>query len=72
MCLAIPARVTELLPEEMAKVNLDGIVKEISLAFVDDVSVGDYVVVHVGHALAKIDPDEAEETLALLKQVVVP
>ena len=72
MCLAIPARVTELLPEEMAKVNLDGIVKEISLAFVDNVVVGDYVVVHVGHALAKIDPDEAEETLALLRQVVVP
>ncbi len=72
MCLAVPARVTELLPEDMAKVSLDGIVKEISLAFVEDVGVGDYVVVHVGHALAKIDPDEAEETLALLRQVVVP
>jgi len=72
MCLAIPARVTELLPDEMAKVSLDGIVMEISLAFVDDVAVGDYVVVHVGHALAKIDPHEAQETLALLKQVAVP
>lgn len=72
MCLAIPARVTELLPEEMAKVSLDGIIKEVSLAFVEEVAVGDYVVVHVGHALAKIDPREAEETLALLRQVVAP
>ncbi len=72
MCRAIPARVTELLPEEMAKVDLDGIIKEVSLAFVEDVAIGDYVVVHVGHALAKIDPHEAEETLALLRQVIVP
>ena len=68
MCLAIPARVTELLPEGMAKVSLDGIIKEISVAFVDGVVVGDYVVVHVGYALAKVDPDEAEETLALLRE----
>jgi hydrogenase expression/formation protein HypC len=72
MCLAIPARVTEILPDAMAKVSLDGIVKEISLAFIDDAAVGDYVVVHVGYALAKVDPQEAEETLALLKQVMVP
>ena len=72
MCLAIPARVTELLGDEMAKVSLDGIFKEVSLAFLDDVEVGDYVVVHVGYALAKIDPHEAEETLAWLRQVVVP
>lgn len=68
MCLAIPACVTALLPDGMAKVSLDGVVKEVSLAFVDDVAVGDYVVVHVGHALAKIDADEAEETFALLRQ----
>jgi hydrogenase expression/formation protein HypC len=68
MCLAIPARVTELLPDGMAKVSLDGVAKEVSLAFVDDVVVGDYIVIHVGHALAKIDADEAEETLALLRQ----
>jgi hydrogenase expression/formation protein HypC len=68
MCLAIPARVTELLPDAMAKVNLEGIVKEISLAFVKDIVVGDYVVIHVGYALAKVDADEAEGTLALLRE----
>jgi len=69
MCLAVPARVTSLLPDGMAKVSLDGVLKEVSLAFVDDVAVGDYVVVHVGHALAKVDADEAEATLAMLREV---
>jgi hydrogenase expression/formation protein HypC len=67
MCLAIPARVTAMLPDGMAKVSLDGVIKEISLAFVDDVAIGDYVVIHVGYALAKVDAGEAEETLALLR-----
>ena len=66
MCLAIPAEVTALLPDEMARVALDGVSKEVSIALVDDVAVGDYVVVHVGFALSKIDPEEARETLALL------
>jgi len=70
MCLAIPAKVISLLPNDMAEVSLDGIVKEVSLAFVDHVAVGDYVVVHVGHALARIDPDEAEETLSMLREAV--
>ncbi len=69
MCLAIPVRVVELLPDDMAKVSLDGVVKTISTALVEDVEVGDYVVLHVGYALAKIDPEEAERTLALLAQV---
>ncbi len=55
MCLAVPARVTALLPDGMAKVSLDGVLKDVSLAFVDDVAVGDYVVIHVGYALAKVD-----------------
>jgi hydrogenase expression/formation protein HypC len=68
MCLAVPARVTALLPDRMAKVSLDGVIKEVSLAFVDDVAVGDYVVIHVGYALAKVDAREAEETLSLLRE----
>jgi hydrogenase expression/formation protein HypC len=68
MCLAIPARVIELLPEEMARVSLDGVCKEISIALVDDVAIGDYVVLHVGYALARIDEKEALETLALLRE----
>ena len=68
MCLAIPARVIELLPDEMARVSLDGVAKEISVALIQNIAVGDYVVVHVGYALAKIDPQEAEETFALLRE----
>jgi hydrogenase expression/formation protein HypC len=69
MCLAVPARVTALLPDGMAKVSLDGVLKEVSLAFVDEVAVGDYVMIHVGYALAKVDAREAEETLSLLREV---
>ena len=68
MCLAIPALVSELLPDGMARVSLDGVTKEISVAMVDDIAAGDYVIVHVGYALAKIDADEAEKTLALLAE----
>ena len=66
MCLAIPVQVSEILPDEMAKVSLDGVVKIVSTALVDDLQVGDYVVLHVGYALAKIDPEEAERTLEML------
>ena len=65
MCLAIPVRVVELRDESTAIVDLDGIRKEISLALVDGVQVGDYVILHVGYALARLDPEEAERTLAL-------
>jgi len=68
MCLAIPARVIELLPEEMARVSLDGVVKTVSVALVEDVAVDDYVVLHVGYALAKIDEEEARQTLTLLHE----
>jgi hydrogenase expression/formation protein HypC len=66
MCLAIPALVTELLPDDGARISLDGVRKTISVALVPDVSPGDYVIVHVGHALARIDAAEAERTLALI------
>jgi hydrogenase expression/formation protein HypC len=65
MCLAIPVRVVELCGESTAIVDLDGVRKEISLALVDDVQVGDYVIVHVGYALSKLDAAEAARTLAL-------
>jgi hydrogenase expression/formation protein HypC len=68
MCLAVPARVVELLPDNMARVSLDGVLKTTSLAFVEDVGVGDYIVLHVGYALAKIDEEEAQRTLALLQE----
>ena len=66
MCLAIPTRVVELLPDGQALVDLGGVRKAISLELVDDVAPGDYVIVHVGYALTKLDQEEAECTLALM------
>ncbi len=67
MCLAIPVEVREVLPGGMARVSLDGVLKVVSTALVEDVKPGDYVVLHVGYALAKIDPEEARRTLELLQ-----
>ena len=69
MCLAIPARVVELREGDNAVVDLAGVRKEISLALVDGVAVGDYVIVHVGYALNKLDPEEAAKTLALFAEI---
>jgi hydrogenase expression/formation protein HypC len=68
MCLAIPARVVELNDQDVAIVDLGGVRKDISLALVEDVKVGDYVIVHVGYALTRLDPEEAEKTLALMAE----
>ncbi|HUN92977.1 MAG TPA: HypC/HybG/HupF family hydrogenase formation chaperone [Burkholderiaceae bacterium] len=65
MCLAIPARVTEILEDGRAIVDLGGVRRPISLALVEDCRIGDYVIVHVGYALGKLDAEEAERTLAL-------
>lgn len=69
MCLAIPARVVELRSDDLAVVDLAGVKKEISLALVENVAVGDYVIVHVGYALNKLDPEEAAKTLALFAEI---
>ncbi len=65
MCLAIPARVVELRAQQQGVVDVGGIRKDVSLVLVDGVAVGDYVIVHVGHAIGKLDAEEAERTLAL-------
>lgn len=69
MCLAIPAQVVELRDDNNAVVDLAGVRKEISLALVDGVVVGDYVIVHVGYALNKLDAEEAEKTLKLFAEM---
>ena len=69
MCLALPARVAALLPDEMAVVDLGGVRKEISLALTPEARVGDYVIVHVGHAIGRLDTEEAERTLALFAEL---
>ena len=69
MCLAIPAQLVEILANDQAIVNLGGIRKEISIALVSDAVVGDYVIVHVGHAIGLLDAEEAERTLALFGEM---
>jgi hydrogenase expression/formation protein HypC len=69
MCLAIPARLIEIRPSLQGLVDLGGIRKEVSIALVPDVAVGDYVIIHVGHAIGRIDPQEAARTLALFGEL---
>jgi hydrogenase expression/formation protein HypC len=69
MCLAIPARIEELTTPGNAIVNLGGVRKEISLALIDDAVVGEYVIVHVGYALQKLDQEEAELTLKMFAEM---
>lgn len=72
MCLALPVKVIAVglgPTADAAMVDLGGIQKEISLALLDDVKVGDYVILHVGYALSKLDPEEAERTLALFSEI---
>ena len=66
MCHALPVRIVALTGPDTAKVSLNGIIKEVSVALIDDPKPGEYVVLHVGYALARIDEAEAERTLALL------
>ena len=70
MCHAIPAQVVAIdEASDMATVSLDGVKKDISLALVQDVQVGDYLLVHVGYALNKVSPEEAERTLELFAEM---
>jgi hydrogenase expression/formation protein HypC len=65
MCLALPARIVELRGDDLAVIDMGGVRKEISLGLVENAAIGDWVIVHVGYALQKLDPAEAERTLAM-------
>lgn len=67
MCLAIPSKITKV-EDNMAVIDVDGVRRECSLLLVEDAQVGDYVIVHAGFAISKIDEAAALETLALLKE----
>jgi hydrogenase expression/formation protein HypC len=69
MCLAIPARVVERREDHQAVVDLAGVRKTISVELVPEAEVGDYVIVHVGHAIGRLDAAEAERTLALFSEL---
>jgi len=65
MCLGIPGKVIEI-EKNMAKVDVGGFLRKISLDLCPDVSIGEYVLIHTGFAIQKVDAKEAEETLDLL------
>lgn len=72
MCLGIPGRIIEV--EEnplmrMGKVDFGGVVRDVCLAYVPEAEVGDYVIVHVGFAISRLDEQEAQETLRLLAEM---
>jgi len=69
MCLAIPVRIECLIDAEHAIADIGGVRKQINIALVDDLQVGDYVILHVGYALSKLDPVEAARTLALFEEL---
>ena len=73
MCLAIPARVVELVdePNHLAQVEVAGVRRNVNVGLLDEdgVGAGDWVLVHVGFALSKVDEEEAHATLALLQQM---
>ncbi len=69
MCLAIPAKVIQRLDNDLALVEVGGVRNKISLMLVDDVAVGDYVIVHVGFAISRLDAEEAEKSLALFDEI---
>lgn len=70
MCLALPAQITQILDDDRALINLGGITKEISVALLDEVAEGDYVIIHVGYALTRLNEQEAQKTLSLFAQMM--
>ncbi len=69
MCLAIPAKIEKLLANNRAMANVGGVTREISVALIDDIKIDDYVIVHVGFALTKLDEQEATKTLKLFSEM---
>lgn len=74
MCLSIPGKLIEITAQldetfRTGRVSFDGIIKEVSLTLVPEAQVGDYVMVHVGAAIAMVDEEEANKTFELLKQL---
>jgi hydrogenase expression/formation protein HypC len=72
MCLAVPGQILSTQGQDldrMGRVSFGGVVKEVSLAYVPEANVGDYVVVHVGFAISQLDIQEAEQTLHYLEQI---
>jgi hydrogenase expression/formation protein HypC len=75
MCLAVPGRIESITGDDpvvrMAKVSFGGVVKDVSLAYVPEAQVGDYVIVHVGFALNRLDEDEAGKVFEILRELEI-
>jgi len=72
MCLAVPGKIESITGrdiERMARVNFSGVVREINLAYVPEAEIGDYVLVHVGFAISKIDEEEAKKVFEYLVEM---
>ena len=73
MCLAVPGKIVEIYNTgglKMAKVDFGGVTREACLEYIPDAQVGDYTVIHVGFAINRLDESEAQESLALLQEIV--
>src|SRR3990172_9067587 len=72
MCLGIPGKVTHLYETngmKMGKVDFGGVVKEACLEYLPEIQVGDYAIIHVGFGISQLDEEEAQQTLALLREM---
>ncbi len=72
MCLAIPGKILSIQGEDFARnarVSFGGVVRDVSLAYVPEATIGDYVIVHVGFAISLLDEDEAMRTFRYLQQI---
>ena len=69
MCHAVPMRIVSLQDNDMATVEIGGVRKTASMMLIEDARIGDYVVVHTGFALSKLDPKEAQATLELFAEI---
>jgi hydrogenase expression/formation protein HypC len=69
MCLAIPAKIIKI-DDAMGTIDMEGTQREVSLLLLEDAKIGDYVIVHAGFAIHKIDEAEAKESLKVLRELV--
>ncbi|MCK5313093.1 MAG: HypC/HybG/HupF family hydrogenase formation chaperone [Desulfobacteraceae bacterium] len=71
MCLAVPSKITEInKTTSIGIVDVDGVTREASLMLIDDAKIGDYVIVHAGFAISKVDQESAEQTLADMREML--
>ena len=69
MCLAVPSKIIEI-DDAVAKVEVDGVVRDASIMLMDDVKIGDYVIVHAGFAISKVDEAAALQTIADMRTIL--